>query len=63
MFGKEAVQVEPIKVVATSATPLDGQLRKLADCDGYNSIEWEGDLSADPIIIKHVKTGLVVQVL
>lgn len=41
---------------------LDHQCKKLTG-DGYSWIDWEGDLSADPCLIKHVKTGLIVKVL
>lgn len=52
---------EAITVIATASNPLDGQLKNLTG-DGFNFIDWEGDMNADPIILKH-KTGLTVKVL
>jgi len=52
---------EAITVIATESNPLDGQLKRLTG-DGFNLIDWQGDMNADPIILKH-KTGLTVKVL
>ena len=48
-------------VIATSSNPLNNQLKALTG-DGWNWSDWDGDLM-DSNIIKHIRTGLVVQVL
>lgn len=50
-----------VTVFATAANPLNNQLKALTG-DGWNWIDWEGDLM-DSDTIKHIKTGLLVQVL
>lgn len=57
----EIAHPEAITVIATESNPLDRQLKALTG-DGFNLIDWQGDMNADPIILKH-KTGLTVKVL
>ena len=55
-------QPEIITVTATTANPLNNQLKALTG-DGWNWFDWEGNLTESNNIIKHIRTGLVVQVL
>ena len=59
---KEASLSRPVTITISSANPLDHQCKKLTG-DGYNCIEWDGDLNANPCVIRHIKTGLIVKVL
>lgn len=61
---KEAALSRPViaAITISPSNPLDRQCKELTG-DGYNSFDWEGDLNADPIVIKHLKTGLIVKVL
>lgn len=54
-------QPEIITVNATAANPLNNQLKALTG-DDWNCFDWEGNLM-NSNIIKHIRTGLVVQVL
>jgi hypothetical protein len=56
------VQPKAVTVIATTANPLSNQLKALTG-DGWNWFDWEGNLTDSNNIIKHVRTGLVVQVL
>ena len=50
-----------ITVIATTANPLNNQLKELTG-DGWNVFDWDGNL-LESNIIRHIKTGLLVQVL
>ena len=54
-------ETQMITVIATTADPLNNQLTKLTG-DGWNVFDWHGNLM-DSNIIRHKKTGMLVQVL